>query len=67
MNMTQQEWHVLPAWLTTDELAELLRKPKSWVFNNAGPLGIPRVKLGKHYRYPRAGVEAWLAEQSVSA
>ncbi len=50
-------------WLTTRDVAQLLRKPESWVFNNAGPLRIPRVRLGKHYRYSRTALAEWLDQQ----
>lgn len=59
--------NVAPEYLTTAEVAELLRKPKSWIHNRAAELGIPRVRIGSHYRYVRAEVIAWLDQQRESA
>lgn len=55
--------NAVPEYLTTAEVAELLRKPKSWVHNRAGELGIPRIRLGNHYRYVRTEVVSWANEQ----
>jgi len=56
--MTTQE-----PFVTTDNVAEYLCKPPSWVHNNAGPLGLPRYKLGNHYRYLLSEVAAWVQRQ----
>jgi len=53
--------------LTTAELADWLRKPESWVYAQAHRLGIPRVKLGRQYRYPSAEVREWLGRQTERA
>jgi excisionase family DNA binding protein len=49
-------------WLTTDELAELLKVPvptvRAWRHNGSGPEG---VRLGRHVRYRRTAVGAWIA------
>jgi hypothetical protein len=50
----------IEAWVTTDDVAEYLAKPKSWVHNNAGPLGIPRRRIGNQYRYRLSEVAAWV-------
>jgi excisionase family DNA binding protein len=50
-------------YVTTDEVAEFLGKPVTWVYNNAGPLGIPRYRLGNHYRYRLSEVAEWLSGQ----
>jgi excisionase family DNA binding protein len=47
-------------WVTTDEVATYLSKPPSWLHNNAARLGIPRSKVGKHYRYKLSEVAAWV-------
>lgn len=49
--------------LTTDEVAEYLAKPRSWIDNNAERVGIPRRRLGRHYRYRLSEVNAWLDGQ----
>jgi predicted DNA-binding transcriptional regulator AlpA len=50
--------------LTTEQLAEWLQKPRSWLDNNAERLGIPRLRLGRGVRYRLSDVVAWLEEQS---
>ena len=51
--------------LTTDEIAEYLAKPRSWIDQNAEKIGIPRVKLGNHFRYRLADVDSWLDSLKV--
>lgn len=49
--------------LTVEELAEMLRVPKSWVYSRTretGPEAIPRVKVGKYIRFVEADVMDWL-------
>jgi excisionase family DNA binding protein len=51
-------------WLSPDELADWLGIPTNtiyqWRLRGLGPRGH---KIGRHVRYRRADVEAWLAEQ----
>jgi excisionase family DNA binding protein len=47
-------------YVTTEQVAEFIGKPMSWVYNCAGPAGIPRHKLGNHWRYRLSEVAAWL-------
>ncbi len=57
----------LDALLTSDEVADYLKVPVAtiyeWRSRNNGPRG---VKLGKHVRYRRRDVEAWL-DQTTAA
>lgn len=46
--------------VTNVEVAEYLRKPKSWVYVNAERLNIPRLKVGKQYRYRISEIAEWL-------
>jgi excisionase family DNA binding protein len=46
--------------MTTEEAADFLRKPVSWLYAYAGPLNIPRHKLGQQYRYDRDELLEWL-------
>jgi excisionase family DNA binding protein len=50
--------------LTPQEVAELLRIPlatlQTWRSNRTGPTGY---RVGRHIRYDRRDVEAWLAER----
>lgn len=50
-------------YVGTEEVAEFLGKPASWVYDRAGQLGIPRYKVGSHYRYRLSEVEAWVRDQ----
>jgi excisionase family DNA binding protein len=52
-------------YLTVDELAEYLQLPREiiyhWRLEGTGPKA---TKLGKHLRYSRANVEAWLKSRT---
>lgn len=49
-------------WLTTEELAKLLKVPvptvRAWRHAGSGPEG---VRLGRHVRYRRSNVVDWIA------
>ena len=50
--------------LTADDVAELLRVPKSWVYAETRAGRMPHVALGPRYRrYRRDVIEAWIAER----
>jgi excisionase family DNA binding protein len=49
-------------WVTTQEVAEHLSKPISWVRNNAATL--PHRRVGNHLRFKLSAVDAWLDEQA---
>jgi excisionase family DNA binding protein len=53
--------------LTTEEVANYLAKPRSWIDGNAERLKIPRIRMGNHYRYRLSDVDAWLDSLKVSA
>jgi excisionase family DNA binding protein len=38
--------------LTIDEVAALLKVPKSWIYERARNGAIPHLKLGKYLRFP---------------
>lgn len=48
-------------WLTTEQVGELFGKPPGWFHNNAGTLSIPRIKVGRHYRYRASTVTEWFS------
>jgi excisionase family DNA binding protein len=48
--------------LTADEVAELLRVTRAWVYSETRARRIPHVRLGRYVRYRRSAVEAWVAE-----
>ena len=50
-------------FVTTDEAAEYLHKPTSWLHNNAGRLRIPRYKVGNQWRYRLSEIAEWVEAQ----
>jgi excisionase family DNA binding protein len=53
--------------LTVHEAAELLKVRPSWLYEAARGRRIPFVKLGKHLRFIRSDLDAWLRDQRVDA
>ena len=55
-------------WLTPQELADELKVPLdtvyAWRTKNTGPLG---VRFGRHVRYTRSDVDAWIREKYSAA
>jgi excisionase family DNA binding protein len=52
---------------TIDELAEILKVPKSWLYSKTretGPDAIPRLKIGKYIRFRLPDVMAWLEKRN---
>lgn len=52
-----------PAVMTIDEVAELLRVPKSSIYRLAQRGEIPSRKVGRHWRFHRETLEQWLKER----
>ena len=46
--------------LTMDDLCELLRVKKSYIYSLTFQKRIPHVKIGRHVRFRRSEIEAWL-------
>ena len=56
--------------LTVEEVAELLRVPKSWVYGRTRKRGLerlPHLKLGKYVRFDESAVREFLERQKVGA
>jgi excisionase family DNA binding protein len=49
--------------LTVDELAEILRVPKSWIYSHQDQL--PTVRLGRYVRFKRSEIESFLDQQKA--
>ena len=49
--------------LTVDEVAEILRVPKSWVYSHQDQL--PTVRLGRYVRFRRSEIELFLDQQKA--
>lgn len=62
--MTEQTINNL---LTTEEMAERLRVPVSWMYyqtRQTGPDSIPRIRVGKYNRFVESEVWKWLQRQN---
>jgi excisionase family DNA binding protein len=46
--------------LTLDEVAAILKLPKSWIYERTRRKLIPHVKLGKYLRFSRAALSKWV-------
>ncbi len=55
--------------LTADDVARVLRVPRSSVYDYARRLHrpLPSMRIGRHLRFYRSEIEAWLVEQRASA
>ena len=49
--------------ITVDELAEILRVPKSWIYSHQDQL--PTVRLGRYVRFKRSEIESFLDQQKA--
>jgi excisionase family DNA binding protein len=57
--------HRAPPLLDSEQAAELLNVPASWLMAEARAQRIPHVRLGKYVRFRTADLQAWLAGRSV--
>lgn len=53
------------ALLTTQEICELLRVPKTYIYWLTHSRRIPHIKLGGHLRFRRSDIDMWLESQEV--
>ncbi len=54
-------------WKTLDELSEILKVKKGWIYGQTfkkGPGAIPRLKIGKHLRFDMEAVEKWILKRN---
>jgi excisionase family DNA binding protein len=47
-------------FVTTDEVARFICKPKSWIYNNAEDLGMPIHRIGRQWRWKLSEVDTWV-------
>lgn len=55
------------SFLTLNEMAEILKVPKSWLYSRTRetrPDSIPRVKVGKYIRFEADKVMEWIKGQN---
>lgn len=55
------------ALLTADEVANLLRVTRGWVYAETRARRIPHVRLGRYVRYRRSAVEAWVDDLEAAS
>lgn len=49
--------------LTVDEVAELLRVPKSWIYDRTYRNAMPHIKMGRLLRFDEDQIGNWLDAQ----
>lgn len=49
--------------LIADEVAELLRVTKAWVYAETRGDRLPHVRLGRYVRYRASAIHQWIADQ----
>lgn len=51
--------------LTLDEVAALLKVPKSWIYERTRRKLIPHIKIGKYLRFSREALGRWLQDSAA--
>jgi excisionase family DNA binding protein len=46
--------------LTADEVADLMRVTRAWVYAETRRNTIPHLRLGRYVRYRRSAIEEWM-------
>ena len=46
--------------LTAEDVAELMRVTRAWVYAETRRNAIPHLRLGRYVRYRRSAIEAWM-------
>lgn len=54
----------MAVWLSLDDLAEYLKKPKSTLYKLAQRRKLPGHKVGRSWRFDRDEVDAWIKHGS---
>jgi len=47
--------------LTADDVADLMRVTRAWVYAETRRNALPHLRLGRYVRYRRSAIEAWMA------
>lgn len=53
--------------LTADEVAEVLRVTRAWVYAETRAGRMPHVRLGRYVRYRRSAIFAWIDAMEASS
>jgi len=51
-----------PRLLTADEVADMLRVDKSWVYAATRSNRIPHIRLGRYVRFSESSIIEWMAQ-----
>ncbi len=46
--------------LTADDVADLMRVTRAWVYAQTRRNALPHLRLGRYVRYRRSAIEAWM-------
>jgi excisionase family DNA binding protein len=46
--------------LTADDVAELMRVTRAWVYAETRRNALPHLRLGRYVRYRRSAIEEWM-------
>jgi excisionase family DNA binding protein len=46
--------------LTADDVADLMRVTRAWVYAQTRANALPHLRLGRYVRYRRAAIETWM-------
>ncbi len=59
--MTELRQNLLPAFLTTDEVLDILRVNARTLYRLIHAGGLPAVRVGRQWRFRRSDLEQWLS------
>ncbi len=48
--------------LTADDVADLMRVTRGWIYAQTRQDAIPHLRLGRYVRYRRSAIEQWMAQ-----
>lgn len=48
--------------LTADEVADLMRVTRAWVYAQTRRDALPHLRLGRYVRYRRSAIETWMRQ-----
>jgi excisionase family DNA binding protein len=53
--------------LTADEVAELLRVTRGWIYAETRAGRIPHLRLGRYVRYRESAIHEWMAQLELAS
>ena len=53
--------------LTADEVAELLRVTRGWIYAETRAGRIPHLRLGRYVRYRESAIREWMAQLELAS